>query len=334
MTNNGTGGLGDAKQLIGRIGPLIGIAVVLGVLAVAALSKVGCANHHTPPGFEGYIRSQPLFGAGEFVGIQQGPTSTGWVWRLHVVNIDMRPRTYSEEMSIRTAKGSDLTFKAHVRIRLEPKGSKAIVEKLGGPNWYDLNVKKTFQRAVREEVQALEPFEVKEKTDDIAKAVLDKLRKEYEDGPIQFSSVDIGNIEYPQVIMDSVEQKFVTGQINQRKIIEMQIAEKQIEIAAAEARGTADAQRVIGKTLDPLLLQYEALRAIEQLAGSEHTTFLLMPLGESGSAPVIVDLAQRGARGASPDGSEAGTQEGKGKKATTRKSAKAGKQAGQAGSAN
>ena len=77
MNGNGTGNFGDASKYVNRIGPVIGAIMVVSILTVAGLSKVGCANHHTPPGFEGYIRSKPLVGAGSFEGTQQGPTSTG-----------------------------------------------------------------------------------------------------------------------------------------------------------------------------------------------------------------------------------------------------------------
>ena len=305
MNSNGTGGLGDATRILGKVGPLVVIAAILSILAIALLSKLGCANHHTPAGFEGYIRSKPLVGAGEYVGLQKGPTSTGWVWRQDVINIDMRPRTYSEEMNIRTAKGSNLKFKAHVRIELSDGGARDIVEKLGGADWYEANVKKTFQRAVREKVQVLDPFDVKNKILDISADVLATMQKEYAGRPIAFLSVDIGNIKYPQTIVDSVIKKFVTYQENERKDIELKIAQKQIDIAIAEATGTADSQRVIGKTLDPLLLQYEALRAIDQLSTAKNTTFLLMPQNNGQGSPIILNVGtgqeQRPAAPPAPD---------------------------------
>ncbi len=78
MSSNGMAG-GAARMK--RVAPIAGALAVVLILAVFALSRVGCANHHTPAGHVGYIKSVPLFGAGEFVGTQVGPTSTGWVWR-------------------------------------------------------------------------------------------------------------------------------------------------------------------------------------------------------------------------------------------------------------
>ena len=39
-----------------------------------------------------------------------------------------------------------------------------------------------------------------------------------------------------------------------------------------------------------MFLQFEALRAIEDLSGSQNTTFLVMPFSETGSSPVIMNM--------------------------------------------
>jgi len=257
---------------------------------VAGLSRIGCANHHTPPGHEGYIKSKPLVGAGSFVGTQHGPKSTGWVWRQNVVNIDFRPRTFSEEMSILTSNRLELAFRAHGRVRLRRETVREVVENFGGENWYENNVRKQFRSVVRDQVQRLEPFEVKDKMGAIGDAVLATMRERYKDTPVDFLSVDIGDIQYPQVVVDSVIRKFVTAEDNERKDVELKIAQKQIEIGIAEARGIADAQKIIRTTLDPMFLQFEALNAMEELAGSSNTTFMVMPFSKNGNAPIILSI--------------------------------------------
>ena len=291
---------GDGGDLIGRLGPLgakLGGGAVLVVLAVAAVSKVGCVNLHTPPGHEGYVRSNPFMSEAEFVGTQEGPTSTGWVWRQRVVNIDMRPRTFSEEMSILTKERLELSFRAHARVRLRRGSVRSVVEDFGGNDWYKNNVREQFRAAVREKVQALDPFEVKNQSLEIADAVLEDMKGRYGESSVEFLSVDIGNIEYPSVVVESVIRKFVTNEDNERKDIELKVAQKQIEIGIAEAEGISDAQKVIRTTLDPMFLQYEALGAIEQLADAPNTTFVIAPATEDGSTPVFLSAGKGGAVG-------------------------------------
>jgi hypothetical protein len=281
---NGRGG-GDNRRM--------GILVTAAVLATIALGagKVGCVNRHTPPGHEGYLRTNPIASAAEFAGTQRGPTSTGLVWRQEIVNIDMRPRTFSEDMSIITAERLPLTFRAHARIRLREGTVRDLVEKFGGENWYPANVREQYRSEVRAKVQALDAFSVKARSGQIADAVLADMSRRYEATPIEFLSVDIGDIEYPQVVVDSVIRKFVTNEDNERKDIELKIAQREIDIGIAEAEGVSDAQRIIRTTLDPMFLQYEALNAIEQLAEAPNATFIIAPSGKGGGgAPFILSL--------------------------------------------
>ncbi len=290
MSSNGTSGrLPGALKIDGK---LAGAGALLAVLLVVGfgVAHAGCVNLHTPPGHEGYLRSQPYFGEARFVGIQRGPTSTGLVWRQQVVNIDTRPRTFSEDMVIRTRQGSELKFRAHAVVGLKQDSVKEVVERFGGTAWYEQNVQKQFQSEVRAKVQSLEPFEVKNQSVEIADEVLAIMQKRYEDSPVDFLSINIGDIEYPRTIVDSVTRKFVTFQENERKDIEKMIAEAQIAIGIAEARGRSMAQRIVRTTLDPMFLQYEALRAIEQLSGSQNTTFVVTPYSANGTSPIIMSL--------------------------------------------
>jgi hypothetical protein len=279
---------GAARQ-VRRLAPVTAGALIAVVLIGFGLSRMGCANNHTPPGHVGYIKSRPILGAGEFIGIQRGPTSTGWVWRQEVTNIDVRPRTYSEEMTIPTRNRLELVLRAHGRIRLRPEQARIAVEKYGGAEWYTNNVRDQFRATVRDKVQKLDVFEVKDEMRRIADEVLADMRARYKDTPIEFLRIDIGDITYPKGVVDSVIAKFVTNEENERKDVELEIAQRQIDIGIAEARGIADSQQIIRTTLDPMFLQFEALRAIEELAGAPNTTFMMIPLGKdgSGATPLI-----------------------------------------------
>jgi regulator of protease activity HflC (stomatin/prohibitin superfamily) len=277
---------------IANFGPQVAGAAILLFLGVAAMSRVGCSNHHTPPGHAGYVRSTPMIGAGEFVDTQIGPTSTGWVWRQKLENIDIRSRTYKEEMTIPTADRLRVDLSAHARIRPNPEAVRNLVEEFGGANWYVNNVRDQFRSAIRNRVQKLEPFEIKSKMREIGDEVLADLRKSYEGKPIIFESIDIGDITYPPQIVASVVRKLVTVEDKERAKIRAAIASEGIRIGIAKAEGDAKAQEVIRMTLDPMYLQFDAVRALEDLADSKNTNFLIMPMSEKGSSPVIMNLGK------------------------------------------
>ena len=252
-------------RLLKNAGALAGGGVFIILMVAAGIAYAGCRNHHTPPGHVGYIRSRPFLGAGEFVDIQTGPTSTGLAWRLEVVNIDVRPRTFSEVMKIPTRNRLEVELRAHARVRLDARKLRELVETYGGEKWYENNVRDQYRSAVRDKVQQLDVFEVKNEMRAIGDEVLADMQLRYKDTGIEFLSVDVGDIVYPKGVVDSVIAKFVTNEENERKDVELEIAQRQIEIGIAEAEGIADAQRIIRTTLDPMFLQFEALRAIEEL---------------------------------------------------------------------
>jgi hypothetical protein len=270
---------------------ILGVAAAL-VAGFCVVAYVGCSNHHTPAGHVGYIKSKPFVGAGEFIGIQSGPTSTGFRWRLELVNIDVRPRTFSEDMKIPTRNRLEVELKAHARIRLSPARVRELVETYGGENWYANNVRDQYRSAVRDKVQKLDVFDVKNEMRKIGDEVLADMQARYKDTGIEFLSVDVGDIVYPKGVVDSVIAKFVTNEENERKDVELQIAQRQIEIGIAEAQGIADAQRIIRSTLDPIFLQFEALRAIEELANAPNTTFLITPMSKQGGSPIIMQIPE------------------------------------------
>jgi hypothetical protein len=274
-------------------GAIAGVAGIVVIVAAVGIAYAGCRNHHTPAGHVGYIKSRPFLGAGEFVDIQTGPTSTGFAWRLEVVNIDVRPRSFSEEMKIPTRNRLEVQLRAHARVRLSSAKVRDLVETYGGEKWYENNVRDQYRSAVRDKVQKLDVFDVKNEMRKIGDEVLADMQVRYKNTGIEFLSVDVGDIVYPKGVVDSVIAKFVTNEENERKDVELEIAQRQIEIGIAEAEGIADSQRIIRTTLDPMFLQFEALRAIEELASAPNTTFMIMPLNKQGASPVIMQLSEQ-----------------------------------------
>ena len=287
MTRHGRSG----SRMKGKLAAIV-TAAAIGIGGIGAYA-IGGTNPRTDAGFEGYVYHDPLvLGERIFESTQVGPSSTGLVWREYVNNIDMRPDTYSEEYEIVTKKDMNLTFDSHVRISLKSGSIKEVVEKFGGKQWYENNVKRPYRSTVREEVRTYKPFEVKLHTEKIAKAVLGKLQERYKGTPIIFESLDIGNIDYPGSVKKEIEAKVASQQKLQRKDSEKDIERRNADIRVIKAEGLAEAQGVINKTLTPLYVQHEAIEAYKTLAGSENTTFIIAPTSPNGTGmPIIIDGA-------------------------------------------
>jgi len=275
------------------------------MLALLTLTLSACANKSTPEGFEGYITHVPLiFGHAEYVGSQIGPTSTGMVWREFVINVDMRPKNYSEEFHILSKDNLNVGFEAHARISLKDGSVRDVVESLGGdnvegrdrqeglPEWYLRNVQRPYRAAVRDIVHQYDAYDIQSKTAEIGVHILERLQEEYGDTSIVFETMSIGNLSYPQAINEEIQRKLAAEQNLERKERERQIAEQEAQIMMTDARGRAAAQRIVNETLTDLYVQHEMITGFEALARSSRATIIAAPVGDSQSSPVILSLGQ------------------------------------------
>jgi hypothetical protein len=242
----------------------------------------GCYNPDTPAGFEGYVRRGAVVGSASYHSSQVGPTSTGLGWLLSVENIDFRWRTHSEDFQVMSADNLSLNFKAHLVIRPQPGKVKPIVEVYGGKSWYDRNLQQPFRNAVYEAVAGYKALEAKDKRTQIGKKVRDKFIAFLKGKPFQVQSIVVGTINLPKSVANAQEQKIAKETELERKKFEIDIAKREAEVRVAEAKGIAEAQKIINTTLTPNYLQHEAIKAQEKMATSPNNTTVYIPSGSAG----------------------------------------------------
>jgi regulator of protease activity HflC (stomatin/prohibitin superfamily) len=245
--------------------------LIRSLLAVAAVAMgaVGCSNPYTPAGHEGYVYERPrIFGKGGFQGAVPGPGNFGVsVLRNEVINIDIRPQTYTESFKILASDDLNVSFQVHAVLALEPGRVEEVVRGFGAEEWYLRFVKEPFRTLVRSSVQSHESREIKALRGAIAEEVRGGLAFHLESAPFTVVSLVVGNIDYPEVVAKAVEKK---------------IARRDAEIRIEEAKGIAEAQRIINETLTPNYLQHEAIGAQLKMADAPNHTTVYIPVGSNG----------------------------------------------------
>jgi len=201
---------------------IIYIIVSAAFLMAATLGTGGCTNPHAPAGHEGYVFEDPrVFGQGGFRGGVQGPGNYGIsAWRNRIVNIDVRPTTYTEEFSILVKDDLNVAFRVHAVMKVEQGQVQSVVEGFGSEHWYPRFIKEPFRTIVRQSVQEYASRELK--------------------------------------------------------------AERDAEIRIEEAKGIAEAQKIINATLTPNYLQHEAIQAQRAMANAPNHTTVYIPVGTNG----------------------------------------------------
>jgi regulator of protease activity HflC (stomatin/prohibitin superfamily) len=248
------------------------------------LASIGCSNPHTPSGHEGYVYEEPrIFGKGGFRGPVKGPGNYGMsLWRNKVINIDVRPQTYKEEFKILAKDDLNVSFRFEAITKIEPNSVEKIVQEYSGQDWYKRFVKEPFRVFVRNAIQQYTSRELKINREQIAEEVREKLRDYVKDTPFTLVKLVVGNIDYPEVVAKAVENKLAAQQLLEEKETQKEIAKKDAEIKIEEAKGIAEAQRIINSTLTVNYLQHEAIQAQLKMASLPNHTTVYIPSGPNG----------------------------------------------------
>jgi hypothetical protein len=257
---------------------------LLALAVLITLSSIGCSNPHTPAGHEGYVYEEPrIFGKGGFRGAVEGPGNYGVsLWRNKVINIDMRPQTYREDFKILAKDDLNVSFRFEAIIRIEPKSVEKIVQQYSGQDWYKRFIQEPFRAFVRNAIQQYTSRELKTKREEIAEQVRGNLRDYVKDTPFTLVKLVVGNIDYPDVVAKAVENKLAAQQLLEEKETQKEIAIKDAEIKIEEAKGIAEAQKIINSTLTVNYLQHEAIQAQLKMASSPNHTTVYIPSGPNG----------------------------------------------------
>ncbi len=260
------------------------------ILAMILISIIftSCSNPHSPAGHEGYVFEEPrIFGNGGFRGVVKGPGNYGVsLWRNKIINIDVRPSTYNENLNILAKDDLNVTFHFHAVIRIKPGSVKKVVQNFGAEKWYVRYIQKPFKTFIRDSVQHYTSREIKAKRDIIATEIRNRLSKYLEKTPFNLISLVVGNIDYPVVVTQAVEKKLAAQQLLEEKEVQKQIAQKNAQIKIEEAKGIAEAQKIINETLTANYLQPEATMAQQNMADSPNHTTVYIPVGPNGM-PIV-----------------------------------------------
>lgn len=248
-------------------------------------------NPFTPAGHEGYVYESPrIFGKGGFRGTMTGPSNYGIsIWRNMVENIDIRPKTYNESFAILAKDELNVSFRFQMVMKIKPNSVKDIVENYAGNDYYKRYIKEPLRSFVRNSVQTLESRAIKDKRKEIATVVKSELKEYIGQGPFVIISAVVGNIDFPGVVTKAVEKKLAAKQLLDEKATQKQIAKEDAAIRIEEAKGIAEAQKIINSTLTANYLQHEAIQAQLKMAASPNHTTVYIPSGANG-IPIIKEV--------------------------------------------
>lgn len=292
-------------------------SIVCGALILLMGIMYACGFHNvdTPAGYVGYVTQDSVFGQTQYVGLQQGPTSTGLHFRIHATNVSVTPYTYDEAFTItdatdKTAATDEavvahdklkVQFTVHVVWHVKSDGVKDYVDNYAvispegkeapddvAANTYNNFLSPIVRTYTREESEKINGLELKDHMGDIAKAVYDRVQQYVKDTPFEVTAINVGAIQPPKAVTDEISKVQQMSQQKSQKDNEIEIHKAAKNGRIAEANGIHESMMDLNAKLTPEYLAWEAVKAQRAMAGAPNhtTTYITRGFPITGTVPV------------------------------------------------
>jgi len=115
------------------------------------------------------------------------------------------------------------------------------------------------------------------KRDDYVNNVAKKLENSFEGRGIILEKVLLRNVELPQKVREAIDEKIAAEQRAQQMVYVLQKERQEAERKQVEAKGVAEAQRIINSTISNSYLQWKYIETLKELVNSPNNSFIIAP---------------------------------------------------------
>lgn len=150
-------------------------------------------------------------------------------------------------------------------------------------------VRRIARNVAYEEVARIESLVVHTKRDELAAAIATNIQQELDHndkGVFHVTRVVVRSITTDPSIEQSIQQAVANQKKLEAMAVQTEIAKKEAEIKITEAKGIAEAQRIISNSLTREYLQHETNEALMKFAEKGNTNTVIVPAGMN-VAPLI-----------------------------------------------
>lgn len=204
-----------------------------------------------------------------------------------VVKLSTRTREIKESTATPSQEGLNVTIDVSILYHLDPEKAQEIYQKIG-PNYEEIVLIPQFRSIIR---GVTSRYNVRDlytaKRQEMAQQILQTLQANLAPRGIVVEETPLRKIELPANLQAAVEEKLKAEQESQRMQFVLEQERQEAERKRIAAKGTADAQRIIGQGLNSQTLQWRSIEAMEKLANSQNTKVVIMG-ADNKNAPILL----------------------------------------------
>lgn len=236
----------------------------------------------------GYVGVKSLFGK-----VQNDVLSSGLNFvnpLMEVKKLDTRTQTYTmsgladeglktgdDAIRVLTADGLEVTIDLSVLYRLVPDQSPKLMREIG-PNYEDKIVRPITRTRIRDNAVYYEAVSLfSNKRDEFQNRIFKTIDDDFRKRGLLLENLLVRNITLPGPVKAAIERKIEAEQEAQKMQFVLQKEKQEAERKRVEAQGISDYQRIISESLSDKQLQYEQIKTMRELAGSQNAKIIVLP---------------------------------------------------------
>lgn len=276
---------GNGKRLV----VLAGSAVLVIATLISCISVIDA----------GEVGVKVLFGSVSKTTVKEGinfinPFARVVKYSIRLKEYTMSKSTYEgqrrgdDSMTARTINNTEVTLDMTVWYKIDPSKAYRIYKKIASnDDRLSAFIRPVARAVVRDVVATYTNFtHLNNNRMALRKAIEKQMARALDDKGIHIDRALVRTITPPKEVDAAINRKLKRQQEIEERQYSLKIAEKDRQIRIVEAKGVADAQRIINRTLTFSYLQYMAIKAQEKMAKSPNHTTVYIPVGPNGM-PVI-----------------------------------------------
>ncbi|NTV46652.1 MAG: prohibitin family protein [Chlorobiales bacterium] len=190
-----------------------------------------------------------------------------------------------QAIRVLSSDGLEVTIDMTVVYRLDPQQCTKIRSEIGpGLAYIDKIVRPTARTRIRDNAviyNAVDLYSLKR--EEFQTKIFESIKKDFEGRGIILENLLVRNISLPESVKSAIETKINAEQEAQKMQFVLQKEQQEAERKRVEAQGIADYQKIISSSLTDKQLQYEQVKALQELVKSNNSKVIIMGSGKGSS---------------------------------------------------
>ena len=245
----------------------------------------------------GHVGVQVLFGEVKATPLFEGLHLVNPLIKIHQMSIQTQNYTMSrttdegnkygdDAIRVLSKDGLEVVIDLTVLYKIIPGEAPKIFRELG-MNYESKVIRPITRTGIREGASQFEAIALfSEKREEFENMIRNKIEKDLAKRGVILEKMLVRNIELPASVKQSIERKITAIQEAQRMQFVLQKERQEAERKRVEAKGVADAQRIVNMGLTDKILQYETIKVQKELVKSPNAKIIIM--GGKGAPPFII----------------------------------------------